>query len=84
VGPVGLGLRLSEQPRISEEEESLGRLVIWRVAPADFVIWSGSPGNRECGARFRLIRDRSAKFAISRGDSGAFGDCSDNLTLWRV
>jgi hypothetical protein len=35
---------------------------IWRVAPAEFVIRSESPGNRECGARFRLIRDRCAKF----------------------
>jgi hypothetical protein len=52
--------------KISEEgmgiRPSSVRLVIWRLAPAVSVIRSESPGNRECAARFRLIRARGAKF----------------------
>jgi hypothetical protein len=52
---------------MSEKEESLGRLVIWRVVPAEFVIRPGSSGNREWDARFRLTCDRSAEFAMRQG-----------------
>jgi hypothetical protein len=38
-------------------------LVIWRLTPRQTDLWRDSPGNRERGTRFPLVREWSAKFA---------------------
>jgi hypothetical protein len=68
--------------KISEGRASPARgpFVIWRVAPADYVIRSESPGNRERRARFRPIREWSAKFDHGTGPIRLPSLIEDNLT----
>ena len=62
---LGLVYECQAAAKVSEQGDSpvTGRLVIWRVGPGEYVIRSESPGDRDGGARFRLVRDRCAKFA---------------------
>ena len=53
--------------KISEGSPAYWPNVIWRVAPAESVIRSKSPGNRERRAKFRLNRDCYAKFDHETG-----------------
>jgi hypothetical protein len=70
VGQVEQIYGCSDSTKISEEGIRRSALVIWRVAPARNEIRSESPENRERQARFRLARERCAKFVEHPVESG--------------